>query len=128
MVQATFTPLGFDLVADAVVLGHHAPWDRNSLGCVNQSDASFGDTWSKATTTAAGHRVIMVVALTGDGGRDLGLGATTDGVEARRILHFPGSTLPCGPKVHCRRKTKKGSVLVPEMAWATTTTGRLTTD
>lgn len=119
MVQPAHVPLGFDLATDRVTYDFGTPWGRSSYGCVNQNDGSFKWAWKKATATAAaGRRVIMVVALDGEEGLDSNMGAASEGVKARRILHFPRSTLPCGPEVYCRHETKKGAVLVPELAWA----------
>ena len=70
---------------------------------MRQPTGSFKWAWRKATATAAaGRRVILVVALDGEEGLDSNMGAALEGVEARRILHFPRSTLPCGPEVYCR--------------------------
>ena len=44
----------------------------------------------------------------GEEGLHSNMGAASEGVEARRILHFPRSTLPCGPEIYCHHEAKKG--------------------
>ena len=118
-------PEGFRLETDHPLYDRDTPFTRPSMGYADQCDMHFKHTWKKAVVTAKrGHRVVLWVTVGGKGaeGRDLGAGG--EGVDVRRVLHFPKGALPAGPRVACRAKHRRPNGPSTAEAWTATRVDR----